>query len=602
MAAFTWNRTEAARALVIPPRRSQFALMLLVFSLVACKTTVSTTPTTSTPNDTQESTDAVAMDADAGTDAAQGTDAAEATDVMGTEVADVKDVEAVPTGSDGPTVGENPNVHQKGNAANGKPVFRFETFGNEGFWTDVVKLPQGVVAAKLTPVQALQAGLSVDIEALDPTTVKAVAAEIAAMGTSGPILNSFDTTVKLLNANAVIGVVVKDTNGDGKVDVASGDKVGLTCALCHGITDGSAFNLPTGGSIGKRIDGPGVHTIHVGALLALASNSRALLPMAQLKGKDGKSIGRAPSEKGLTKDSTEAEFDAYFGNPDFYPPGMFDDTVDGNGNPMHNTPLFRTDLAAPWGSAGELQLLDHFSNTVYTVLFDLTDLLTPGGKAFLHAAAGAAGDQLAADYADVLKATGVPTGPFVQATTTGKPGEGATLIGLRVDNQKLMDLNAYLDSLPSPKGAKVDAAAAARGRAAFRDAAKCTACHNVDQSKFVPPMIIDMKTIFPGDNPKVLATRDPPAGPIEDTPGNTFDDKMIVINATLRGLIRGSALPLLMDLDRKPVFLHDNSVPSLDALLDPTRGILAPHPFYIADPAARADMVAYLRSLDDTSK
>ena len=86
---------------------------------------------------------------------------------------------------------------------------------------------------------------------------------------------------------------------------------------------------------------------------------------------------------------------------------MFDDTVDGNGNPMHITPFFRQDLAAPFGSAGELSKQDHFANTVYTVLFDLTDLLLPGGKAFLHKAVGAAGDKLAADYPEVLAATQV---------------------------------------------------------------------------------------------------------------------------------------------------------------------------------------------------
>ena len=29
---------------------------------------------------------------------------------------------------------------------------------------------------------------------------------------------------------------------------------------------------------------------------------------------------------------------------------MFDDTVDGNGDPMHDIPSFRQDLAAPYGS------------------------------------------------------------------------------------------------------------------------------------------------------------------------------------------------------------------------------------------------------------
>ncbi|MBA3344625.1 MAG: hypothetical protein H0T44_04880 [Gemmatimonadales bacterium] len=70
------------------------------------------------------------------------------------------------------------------------------------------------------------------------------------------------------------------------------------------------------------------------------------------------------------------------------------------------------------------------------------------------------------------------------------------------------------------------------------------------------------------------------------------------MNASIRGDIRGTALPLLPDLARKPVFLHDNSVPTLDNLLDPGRGATAPHPFYLTDPGQRAAMVAFLQGLD----
>ena len=222
----------------------------------------------------------------------------------------------------------------------GRNVLRFETFGNEGFWTDAARLPKGIVDNNVTPVQALGLGLSVNAEALDAATQKAVVEEIKRFGTKGPILNDPATTIALLNANAVIGVVVKDTNRDGKLDVASGDKVGVSCVLCHAITDGSAYKSLHGGSIGKQIDGPAAHNINIGKILALADNTKAFFPNAQLMGANGKSIGRAPSDRGLTKNSSEAEFDAYFSNPNFYPVGTFDDTVDGNGNSMHNTPLF----------------------------------------------------------------------------------------------------------------------------------------------------------------------------------------------------------------------------------------------------------------------
>ena len=95
----------------------------------------------------------------------------------------------------------------------------------------------------------------------------------------------------------------------------------------------------------------------------------------------------------------------------------------------------------------------------------------------------------------------------------------------------------------------------------------------------------------------LLPQRTPPLNPILDTPGEFFDDKMAVVNASLRGLERGTALPLLLDLDRKPVFLHDNSVPSLEALFDSSRGADAPHPFFLEDTAQRDDVVTFLRSL-----
>jgi hypothetical protein len=110
-----------------------------------------------------------------------------------------------------------------------------------------------------------------------------------------------------------------------------------------------------------------------------------------------------------------------------------------------------------------------------------------------------------------------------------------------------------------------------------------------------------MKTIFPGDNPVVLAQRDPPLNPVSNTPDSIFDDKMAVVNASLRGDIRGIAMPLLLDLARKPVFLHDNSVSSLDELLDAKRGASAPHPFYL--PASqRAEVVEFLKGLDTDSE
>lgn len=499
--------------------------------------------------------------------------------------------ESGPAVSNGPSDQGSPLPREDGDAALGRDVFRFETFGNEGFWTDAARLPAGIAAASVSPLQALQLGLQVDVEAIDAQTQQALGAQLRAdpTGRTSSILNDPAVTGVLVKANAIVGMSAK------------GDKVGTSCALCHTMTDGSTFRVPEGGSIGHRIDGLANHSLNLGAILATASNSRAFYPLLQLslRANKGKSIGRAPT--GLTETSSEAEVDSYLRNPAYYPIGMFDDTFDGNGDPMHNTPLFRQDLAAPYGSEGSIARLDNFSNLVYTSLFDPTMLTTPGGRAFLHTLGGAAGDEIADNYVKVLAATGVRGYPYVRASPHPKPGTEDAPIGVRVDNGRLLALNAYLASLTAPAGAKVDREVAARGRHTFRTAG-CTSCHNVDQGRPVPTTIHAMKEIFPGDAPVILAQRNPPLNPVMNTEGSIFDDKMAVVNASVRGEKRGLAMPLLLDLARKPVFLHDNSVPSLSALFDPSRGAMAPHPFYVQDAQQREDLVQFLRGLDTHSR
>ena len=475
-----------------------------------------------------------------------------------------------------------------GNIEAGREVYRNETFGDEGFWTDAVRMPQGMKAAKLTVLDALKAGVSFDVDALPADMKAAFVSELKTdqSPAKAPKLNDPATLDALVAANAVIGMVPR--NG----------KVGVSCALCHAITDKSMFELPGKGSIGKRIDGPTPHGLNVGKLLATAANSRVLFLALQLQQPDGSTIGRAP--KGLTATSTEAEVDAYLSNPKYYPVGTFDDSPDGNGNPIHITPFFRQDLAAPFGSSGQNDKVNDFNNTVYTALFDQSNLLSAGGREFLHILGGAGGDSSVVGYAKVMAVTNVTGFPYVTAQLQGKVGEAATPTGKRVDEQKLRDLEAYVRSLPAPKGVVTNEAQVANGRSLFISQ-NCTSCHNTNQGIAVQTKLIPMKTIWPGYAPKVLAQRQAPLSPIQDSPG-TFDDKMIVVDASPGGGIRGNALPLLLDLARKPVFLHDDSVNSLDELLNPKRGKRAPHPFYLATPAQRTDLVAYLKSLDTDSK
>ncbi|MBA3344416.1 MAG: hypothetical protein H0T44_03800, partial [Gemmatimonadales bacterium] len=471
-------------------------------------------------------------------------------------------------GTDGPANPGVPVPRQDGDPTLGREVFRFETFNNEAFFTDALRLGAGITDAGVTPLQILELGVNVDVDALPAELLQTLTAELQAdaSGGSSALLNDPGMTAAFFNANAVIGLPTKDTNGDGVLDVAAGDKVGTSCALCHTrAEDGATFTVPNAGSIGPRGDGLATHNLNFGRLMATAANSRALYPLLQLSlsANGGRTLGRAPT--GLTESSTEAEVDAYLSNPQSYPVGMFDDTFDGNGDPMHNAPLFRQDLAATFGSEGTFEKLDQFNNLVYTGLFDPTTLTTPGGRAFLNRLGGAAGDEIANDYVQILAETGVTGYPFVVASPAA-PSQDAPL-GLRVDDTRLFAMNAYLAGLPAPSGM----GGSADGRQLFRTVG-CTECHNVDQGTPVPTFIVPMATIFPGDNPETLAPRPPPLTPVLNTAASFFDDKMAVVNASIRGDIRGTALPLLLDLARKPVFLHDNSVPTLDNLLDPGRG------------------------------
>ena len=505
---------------------------------------------------------------------------------------------AVDTGSDGPTSTEAPVVHAVGNVASGQQVFRMETFGNEGFWTDALRLQQGMMATRMTPLKALQLGLMIDSDALDATTRAAFTAEgrtdLSAI--NAPTLNDPAALIRVINENALIGIVAKDSSNRGVIDITNGSKTGASCAVCHAITDASVLST-SAGTIGKRLDGRANHVLNFGTLLATALNSRAYYPVLQLalQANGGKTLGRAPT--GLTPTSTEAQVDAYLSNPAYYPIGSFDDTIDGNGDPQHNSALFRTDLAAPWGTEGSIARLDNFSNLVYTALLDPTLVTTPGGRAFVMKLGGAAaGTELADGYVQVLTATGVTGYPYLVTTPGAVPGSEDAPLGVRVDNTKLIDMNAYLNSLQAPAGIVANAASGVRGRDLFRH--NCTACHNVDQGKPVPAFTVAMKTIFPGDAPEVLlAARTPPLNPILNTAGSIYDDKTAVVNASIRGGIRGSVMPLLLDLARKPNYLHDNSVPTLDSLLDPARGSTSPHPFYFADAGQRADVVEFLREL-----
>ena len=57
--------------------------------------------------------------------------------------------------------------------AQGKDIFRNDTFGDEAFWTDTLRMHQ-VIAAAVDPKTALAVGLKVDAEALPAAVVQGI--------------------------------------------------------------------------------------------------------------------------------------------------------------------------------------------------------------------------------------------------------------------------------------------------------------------------------------------------------------------------------------------------------------------------------------------
>ncbi len=530
-------------------------------------------------------------------------------------------------------------VHPKGDITMGQEVFRFETFGNQGFWTDAMQLPQGLAAANLTPLQALQLGLHVNFDALNQPTQAALGDALTMVNNGAdPNTTAFGdpaVTLSMINQNAVIGVVTfdpagvrKPTANSGSLDLGAGDKVGVSCALCHAITDDSILPaspaLMTRGSVGRQVDGPTPHGLDVGQILAAANRTLAYYPMLQLQFDtlNNATIGRgfAGLSTNGTTTPTEADADAYLTGTDaqgnrFYPVGQFDAFPDGIGNPLHIAPLFRTDLSAPWGIDGGVAMLQDFNNTVFTVSLDPTTLLTTGGRAFLNAIAGGLGDEIAADYEQVLTSIGINVAtetPYITAGDGLPPGTMLSTVGLRVDDTRLNNLNGYLDTLRAPPALPVNATLQSRGREIFRTlassgGASCTECHQTDPNRFVPPNVIPMAGIYPGYDPALIAQRALPLSDIQNSGGVNpyFDDRMVVLDATRggRGEVRGVALPLLLDLARRTSLLHDDSIQgtsfdeAADLLMDPARGPNGAHPFYVANSLDRRAVIEFLRGL-----
>ncbi len=311
----------------------------------------------------------------------------------------------------------------------GQRIFRFDTFGDEVFWGDALRLHEAIEGAAfggvgdgLTPRQALAVGLKVDAAALP----KRLRRELA----RGKVdLDDVGVTLALLRLDAVVGV--KAFQQPGGAGLRS---IGIQCALCHSTVDDS---LAPG--VGRRLDGWANRDLNVGAVISLAPN---LQPFVDLLGVDEATVRRVLAAWG---------------------PGKFDAllSLDGKG--------FRPD--------------DETAATLIPPAFGLAGVN-------LHTWTGAwGGIPYWNAFVAVLEMHG--QGTFEDARLNDPArfpvAARAGLYSVRHEpdlvTPKLPALHAYQLSLepPSPPRGSFDAAAASRGKALFSGTAECSGCH-------VPPL------------------------------------------------------------------------------------------------------------------
>jgi hypothetical protein len=187
----------------------------------------------------------------------------------------------------------------------GRRVFRYETFGDEAYWGETLKLHRAIAGSKLggvgpgvSPKTALSVGLKVDVDA--------VPAPVAAALKAGQVdLDDPASTMVLLKANAVVGVT---GHFDGSGMLTS---IGVQCAFCHSTVDDSFAP-----GIGHRLDGWANRDLNVGAIVSLAPDLSAI---TKLLGVDEPTVKKVLASWGPGKFDAELNLDGKAFRPDGKP-------------------------------------------------------------------------------------------------------------------------------------------------------------------------------------------------------------------------------------------------------------------------------------------
>ena len=308
--------------------------------------------------------------------------------------------------------------------AEGKNIFRYDSFGDEDFWSGLLHIDKAILGANnggfgpgVSPATALAVGLKVDAEALPPDVVAAIS--------SGAVdLNDPATTIALLKLNSVVGV---KGNFDEEGELKS---VGITCASCHSTVDNSFAP-----GIGKRLDGWPNRDLNVGAIISLTDNAQPIADMLHVD---------------------EATLRSVLGA---WGPGKFAAVLFMDGKALKPDGTVAANLIpAAFGLKG-------VDLTTYTGWGDISYWNAFVGNLEMHGK----GTFLDPRLNDPVKYPIAVENSFWNVTNT------PDLI-----TSKLPALKAYQHSIkaPKPPAGSFDVAAAGRGKAVFLTKAKCATCHS----------------------------------------------------------------------------------------------------------------------------
>jgi len=205
-----------------------------------------------------------------------------------------------------PTTAQDTEIQQNATSMleEGRRIFRYDTFGDEAFWGDALKLHRAIAGEKhggvgpgVSPKMALSVGLKVDVDSVPAPIVEGLKA--------GKVdLNDPANTLALLKANAVVGIT-------GRFEGDSLSALGVQCAFCHSTVDDSF--VP---GIGHRLDGHPNRDLNVGAIISLAPD---LSPFVNLLGVDEATVKKVLASWGPGKFDAELNLDGKAFRPDGKP-------------------------------------------------------------------------------------------------------------------------------------------------------------------------------------------------------------------------------------------------------------------------------------------